>query len=165
MRPLIVALCLLVPQLAAAETVVGRVVGIADGDTLTILDGWNRQHKIRLYGIDAPEKAQPFGSVSKQNLSRLTFGRDVAVDCTRVDRYGRQVCVVRVDGIDVGLAQIAAGLAWWYRQYAREQSAQDRSTYDQAEEVARSAGVGLWSERQIVPPWDYRHRGLTSARY
>ena len=158
MRSLIFALCLLVTQLAAAETVVGRVVGIADGDTLTILDGSNRQHKIRLNGIDAPEKAQPFGNVSKQNLSRLAFGRYATAECPKVDRYRRRVCVVRVDGIDVGLAQVAAGLAWWYRKYAGEQTVLERDTYSKLENQARAVGVGLWSEPRPVQPWEWRQR-------
>ena len=99
----------------AAETLTGRVVGIADGDILTLLDSSNRQHRIRLSGIHAPEKKQPFGNVSKQNLARLAFGRDAIADCPRLDRYKRPICKVQVDGVDVGLLQIEAGLAWWYR--------------------------------------------------
>ena len=106
--------------------------------------------------IDAPEKGQPFGNVSKQNLSRLAFNRVVVADCPKVDRYGRQVCLVRVDGIDVGLAQIEAGLAWWYRKYAREQNAKDRAVYDRAENEARASGRGLWGDREPIPPWEWR---------
>ena len=102
-------------------------MSIADGDTITTLDSANQQHRIRLNGIDAPEKAQPFGNVSKQNLARLAFSRNAVVDCPKFDRYGRQVCLVRVSGIDVGLAQIEAGLAWWYRKYSREQSSTART--------------------------------------
>jgi endonuclease YncB( thermonuclease family) len=136
MRHLIVSFLLLTAHFAIAETFVGRVVSIADGDTLTILDTSNQQHRIRLNGVDAPEKAQAFGNVSKQNLARLAFGRGAVADCPKVDRYGRQVCLLRVDGIDVGLAQVEAGLTWWYRKYAKEQSPQDRATYAAVEQEA-----------------------------
>ncbi len=92
-------------------------MGIADGDTLTILDTSNQQHRIRLYGIDAPEKKQPFGSRSKQNLAALAFAKHAVVEWTKPDRYGRIIGKVIVDGQDVGLRQIEAGLAWWYRKY------------------------------------------------
>ena len=163
MRLLIVVLGLLATHVAAAETLTGRVVGIADGDTFTILDAGNQQHRIRLNGIDAPEKSQAFGNVSKQNLSRLAFGRGAVADCPKVDRYGRQVCVVRVDGVDLGLAQVGAGLAWWYRKYAKEQSAQDRATYAAVEQEAQEAKRGLWRDKDPVPPWDWRKRGSHSA--
>ena len=157
------AFLLLSASHATAETLTGRVVGIADGDTLTILDAGNQQHRIRLNGIDAPEKAQAFGNVAKQNLSRLAFGRGAVADCPKVDRYGRQVCLVRVDGIDVGLAQVGDGLAWWYRKYAREQSPQDRATYAAVEREAQEAKRGLWQDKDPMPPWEWRHRGGQSA--
>ena len=103
-----------------------RVVGVSDGDTITVLDSYNQQHRIRLYGIDAPEKKQPFGSRAKQNLSSLAFGRGATVEWSKTDRYGRIVGKVTVSGEDVGLRQLQAGLAWWYRQYAREQRPQAR---------------------------------------
>lgn len=161
-RVLLLSLALLAP-LAYAETVTGRVVGIADGDTLTILDASNQQHRIRLSGIDAPEKKQPFGSRAKQNLGSLAFGKDVQVEWSKLDRYGRIVGKVIVDGQDVGLQQLQAGLAWWYRQYAREQSAQDQAAYSQAEDAAREARLGLWSDAQYIPPWEYRHKDVLRA--
>jgi endonuclease YncB( thermonuclease family) len=93
---------------------------VADGDTITLLDNSRQQHKIRLAGIDAPEKAQPFGLRSKQHLSELAFGKDAKADCYKVDRYDRDVCTVFVNGQDVGLAQLDAGLAWWFRKYAHD---------------------------------------------
>src|SRR5512138_3802607 len=82
-----------------AEQWRGKVVGIADGDTLTLLDASHRQHRIRLDAIDAPEKSQPFGQRSRQSLAQLAHGRDAVADCPKVDRYGREVCRVTVDGI------------------------------------------------------------------
>lgn len=151
-------LLILLTPLAQAETLLGRVIAIADGDTLTILDATNQSHKIRLAGIDSPEKKQDFGQRAKTNLSTLAFGKSASADCRKRDRYQRQICVVSVAGKDVGLAQIRAGLAWWYKQYAREQTAQERMTYEQAEVAARARRLGLWADKDPMPPWDWRHR-------
>lgn len=140
-----------------AETITGRVVAIADGDTITVLDAAKTQHKIRLAGIDAPEKAQAFGQRSKESLSDLVFDQAVTVETTKRDRYGRSVGTVLVDGLDANLEQIKRGMAWHYKAYEREQSPQERQDYAKAEEVARGARVGLWKDAQPVPPWDFRH--------
>jgi len=141
---------------AHAETLTGRVVAIADGDTLTLLDLNNRQYRIRLNGIDAPEKRQPYGNRSRKKLSRLVFGRNVPAECSKRDRYGREVCKVLDGSVDAGLEQIRAGYAWWYRAYAKEQSAEDQAAYERAEERAREAKRGLWKDPKPVPPWDFR---------
>lgn len=151
-------LLILLTPLAQAETLLGRVIAIADGDTLTILDAANQSHKIRLAGIDSPEKKQAFGLRAKTNLSSLAFGKSASADCRKRDRYQRQICVVRVAGQDVGLAQIRTGLAWWYRQYAREQTALERMAYEQAEMDARARRLGLWADKEPLPPWDWRHQ-------
>ena len=142
----------------AEPVILGKVVGISDGDTLTLLDEDKQQHRIRLAGIDAPERAQPYGEASRRNLSELAYGRLVAADCPKVDRYKRLVCVVRVDGSDVSLAQIKAGLAWHYKKYANEQSPDDREAYSNAEIEVRMDGRGLWAETAPLPPWEWRHR-------
>ena len=145
----------------------GRVVGVADGDSVTVLDANLEQHKIRLQGIDAPEKAQPFGQRSKENLSRLVFDKDVRVEWSKRDRYDRIIGKVWVQPVtcptcamtlDVGHAQITVGLAWWYRKYAGEQSPEDRGAYEVSEQEARAKGVGLWSHPDPVPPWEWRRR-------
>ena len=143
---------------AVADTYTAHVVGIADGDTITVIDGQKQQHKIRLAGIDAPERAQPFGQRSKQHLSELVFGKDATLDCAKVDRYHREVCVVLIDGKDANLAQVEAGMAWWYRKYAREQTARQRADYETAEDRARAAKQGLWVDTDPMPPWEWRHR-------
>ncbi len=112
MRSLVVLLLALCSSTAWADVLEGRVVGVADGDTITLLDSNRQQHRIRLAGIDAPEKKQPFGQRSKQHLADLAFGKDAKADCYKIDRYGRDVCNVYVSGKDVGLAQVDAGLAW-----------------------------------------------------
>lgn len=139
-----------------ADTMSGRVVGITDGDTLVLLDANREQHKIRLSGIDAPEKAQPFGVRSKASLSALAFDQDVTANCPKKDRYGREVCVVVVRGKDIGLAQVADGMAWWYQKYAKQQTSQARVDYEAAEFSAKAKRVGLWADKDPVPPWDWR---------
>lgn len=139
-----------------ANSITGRVVGIADGDTLTVLDASKRQHKVRLQGIDAPEKAQPFGDVSRQHLAKLVFGQVVTVEISKQDRYKRDIGTVFIDGVDANLAQVRAGLAWHYKAYAREQHAVDRWRYAAAEQEARDARRGLWQNRHAIAPWDFR---------
>ncbi len=102
-------------------------MAIADGDTLTLLDAAHQQHRIRLSGIDAPEKKQAFGQRSKAALSALAFDKEVVAECDKRDRYRRLVCKILVDGVDVNLEQVRTGLAWWYRKYASEQGAADRA--------------------------------------
>jgi endonuclease YncB( thermonuclease family) len=153
---LLVALCCANFQLCAA-TYGGRVVGVSDGDTITVLDSTNTQHKVRLSGIDAPEKAQAFGHVSKQSLSAFVFSKAVVIDTTKTDKYGREVGKVLVDGQDANLEQVRRGMAWHYKQYQAEQSPPDRQTYSDAEITARSSTKGLWRDVSPVPPWDFRH--------
>jgi endonuclease YncB( thermonuclease family) len=145
------------PLFALANTIDGRVVAIADGDTLTVLDSKNQQHKIRLAGIDAPEKSQPFGTRSKENLSSLAFGKPVTVEWSKTDKYGRTIGKVVVAGHDVNLLQVRSGLAWHYKAYEKEQSPADRTLYAQAETDAHNRGAGLWQDANPIPPWDYRH--------
>ena len=145
-------------QVALANEIQGRVVGVSDGDTITILDAKNQQHKVRLAGIDAPEKSQAFGQASKKQLSDLVYGKAVAVEWQKLDRYGRTVGKVLLDGFDVCLDQIRKGMAWHYKKYAGDQSAADRQTYAAVEAEAREARLGLWLYASPEPPWDYRHR-------
>ena len=139
-----------------AVTITGRVVGIADGDTVTVLDAQKVQHKIRLAGIDAPEKAQPFGNRSKVSLSDLAFDKMVTVETDKRDRYGREVGKVLVNGRDVNLIQVERGMAWHYKAYEREQSSSDRKLYDAAESDAKAARRGLWRDAEPTPPWEFR---------
>ncbi len=139
-----------------ADVLVGRVVGVSDGDTVTVLDGDRVQHKVRLAGIDAPESHQAYGGRSKQHLSSLVFSQDVQVEWHKLDRYGRLVGKILVGGVDANLRQVEAGLAWHYQQYHREQSPADREAYASAERRARDARFGLWADAAPVPPWDFR---------
>ena len=139
-----------------ADTLTGRVVGIADGDTLTLLDATNTQHKIRLSGIDSPEKGQPFGQACKKSLSDLAYDRVVAVDSNKLDRYGRVIGKVLVNGQDVNLEQVRRGCGWHYKKYQNEQILDDRLSYNAAEESARARRVGLWTDLEPTPPWEWR---------
>jgi endonuclease YncB( thermonuclease family) len=149
--------CLLVQSgQILADAIEGRVVGISDGDTITVLDSSKKQHKIRLAGIDAPEKKQPFGQASKVHLSDLVFGKDVVLDCGKTDRYRREICIVMINGQDANLGQVRAGMAWWYRKYQNEQTAQQRAAYEAAEAAAAAGRVGLWRDAGPVSPWEWR---------
>jgi endonuclease YncB( thermonuclease family) len=141
---------------AASATLEGKVIGVADGDTITILTADHQQHKIRLAGIDAPEKGQPFGTRSKQTLSQMVYGQPAIVEYSKRDRYGRIVGRVEVDGRDVNLDQLREGSAWVYLQYIRELPKTDRRLYLDAEELARNGSLGLWHDRQPEPPWEWR---------
>lgn len=157
LAPSLVAVVLaLVAITASADTITGRVVGIADGDTLTLLDAANTQYKIRLSGIDSPEKGQPFGQVCKRSLSDLAYDRVAVVESTKLDRYGRVIGKVLVNNQDVNLEQVRRGCGWHYKKYQDEQILDDRLSYNSAEESAKSRKVGLWTDHEPVPPWEWR---------
>jgi micrococcal nuclease len=136
--------------IAAASHFVGNVIGVADGDTITVLRD-RAPVKIRLDGVDCPEGGQDFGQRARQFTSGLVFGKTVTVDVHDVDRYGRLVARVSVGGVDVGTALVTAGLAWHYKQYSRD------PVLAQAEVTARAQHVGLWRQPNPQPPWEFRH--------
>lgn len=141
---------------ASAESLHGKVVGISDGDTITVLID-HHEVKVRVAGIDAPEKKQPFGQRSKEHLSDCAFGKSVAVEWSKKDRYGRTIGKVTADGVDCGLRQVQDGLAWHYKAYAKEQTRIDRKAYGQAEDGAKAVHSGLWATSNPIPPWEFRH--------
>lgn len=161
-------LCVLLgTPVAFADTLIGKVVGVADGDTVTVLDAQQVQHRVRLMGIDAPEKTQPFGGRAKQNLSAIVFGRQVEIDWNKRDRYGRIIGRIRAPSPecrgadcppvqDVCIAQVATGFAWHFKHYESEQFPEDRARYAAAEEGARAKRLGLWADPHPVPPWNWR---------
>ena len=159
----VLALGALLSFSACAEILSGRIVGISDGDTVTLLDIHQRQYKIRLTGIDAPEKKMPFGQRSKEHLSDLIFSKDVQVETEKLDRYGRTLGKILLDRKDINLAMINAGLAWHYKRYQQEQSASDRLLYSHAEVQARQQRNGLWRDPSPTPPWEWRKGARTSA--
>lgn len=152
---------------ALADEIEARVVKVSDGDTITVLDHDRREIKIRLAGIDAPEKKQAFGERSKQHLAGLVFGKDVRIEWHKRDKYGRTIGKVWVapascgncaKTVDANLAQLTAGMAWWYRQYAKEQPVGDQNQYSRAEAEAQNRRTGLWADPSPLPPWEWRHR-------
>jgi endonuclease YncB( thermonuclease family) len=156
-RSLLACFALLASVTAYGEVIAGTVVGISDGDTVTLLADRHVQVKIRLAGIDAPEKRQAFGDRSKTNLSRMVFQRNIDADCGKSDRYHRRICVLYVDGTDVSFEQVRQGMAWHYKQYQREQTPKQREDYAVAEFNAQTQRIGLWSGKNPVPPWEFRH--------
>jgi endonuclease YncB( thermonuclease family) len=159
---LLITLLLSPPALADIS---GRVVAVTDGDTIKVLDADNVQYKVRLKGIDAPEQGQPFGKASRNHLAFMVAGKEVRVVSSGEDRYGRVLGKVWVQPadcpscgktLDANYAQVLAGMAWWYRYYASEQSAEDRGRYESAEDEARARGWGLWADPDPVSPYEWR---------
>jgi endonuclease YncB( thermonuclease family) len=157
---------LLASHATAAETLSGRVVRTSDGDTLIVLLD-RRQVKVRINGIDAPEKRQAFGEKFKQSLARMAFQKDARLECHKKDQYGRNVCKVWVQPsdcsscgqtLDVGHAQVIAGMAWWFRRYIKEQTLEDRGRYESSEKEARLRRLGLWNDPHPIPPWEWRRQ-------
>ena len=156
MRITLLFVLLITHCLVQAGTLTGRVVRVSDGDTVVILDSGNAQHKIRLTGIDAPERGQAFGTKSKEHLSDSVAGKFVVVEYDKRDRYQRILGKVLLSDQDMNLEQVKAGYAWHYKKYQNEQSSGDRELYSEAEIEAREAGRGLWYDPDPVPPWEYR---------
>jgi endonuclease YncB( thermonuclease family) len=151
------SLLLLTSGHAYAEVLTGQVISISDGDTITVLDESQTQHKIRLAGIDAPEKTQAFGQASKKSLSDLVFQKQVNVYWEKTDRYQRIVGKVSLQDQDICLEQVKRGMAWHYKQYQRDQTQEDRLKYDRAEREARDNRIGLWSDDAPIEPSKFRH--------
>jgi len=132
-----------------------KVVKVTDGDTVHVLDRSRERHKIRLGGIDAPEKDQAFGRRSTQNLARHIAGKSVSVEYNKRDQYDRIIGKLLLDSRDINLLQVKEGYAWHYKKYQNEQSDLDRMLYSSAETEARGKKIGLWSV-PATPPWEYR---------
>lgn len=145
------AFLLLLPVSALAETISGRVVSVADGDTLTILTTEKTEIKIRLAAIDAPEKAMPFGQQSKQSLSELCFRKQATAETVDIDRYGRTVAAITCEGVLANDAQVKNGLAWVYRKHSK-----GFEHLFPLEDAAKASGIGLWADKGPTPPWEWR---------
>jgi endonuclease YncB( thermonuclease family) len=133
-----------------AQVLSGRVVGVTDGDTFTLLATGNRRVKIRVSDIDAPEKSQPFGSKSKKILSDLIFGQEVSLKNTSLDRYGRTLARVSLDSVDVSSEMVKLGAAWVYVRFSSDE------TLPPLQAEAQRSKVGLWSLPSPVAPWEWR---------
>lgn len=150
MRWITVFAVLAVAHVSAADEFRGKVVSVADGDTITVLDGDKVQHKIRLQGIDAPEKNQAFGSKSKELLTDKIAGHEVLVEWKEKDRYGRILGEVMLGRRHINLEMVQEGMAWHYVQYSKSKE------LDRAEQGARHARRGLWIDKDPIPPWAFR---------
>jgi micrococcal nuclease len=130
----------------------GKVVGVSDGDTITVLKADNTTVKVRLSAIDCPETAQDFGAKAKAATSRLCYGKTVTVESEGTDRYGRTLAFVYVDGLCVNKELLKLGMAWHYKKYSQDKE------LAALEDTARRDKVGLWSQASPVAPWDFRRK-------
>ena len=146
---------ILATPLVQADTLTGRVARVENGDTLVIVVVNNAQQKIRLQGIDAPEEGQAYGRQSKEHLADIVIGRFVVVEYNKRDRNQQILGKVLLNGNDVNLEQINAGLAWYQKKHQDEQSTADRVKYSDAERGARREGRSLWGDPHPIPPWEY----------
>lgn len=150
-RSAIVLVTIWLFSVAHAETLHGTVVGVSDGDTLTVYDrSKNGAFRVRLAEIDAPEKAQPFGQRAKQALSGLCYRKEARVETTQKDRYGRVIGHVWCNGVNANKEMVKQGMAWVYRHYAKDEH------LVLLEEAARHARIGLWRDNNPMPPWEWR---------
>lgn len=150
LKVLFLALVIFLVAGANAATLRGKCVAVTDGDTIKVLVN-NQEIKVRLNGVDAPEKKQPFGTQAKKFTSNFCFGKDVVVYSTGNDRYGRTLGWVYVGNRSLSREIVSAGFAWWYRQYAPH-----NLTLQNAETSARTAKRGLWIDPHAIAPWEWR---------
>ena len=158
MKKLILIFILFLSNFVHAKTIEGLVVGVSDGDTITVLDQKKNTFKIRLQGIDAPEKNQAFGEKSKLSLHDLVHSKQVRIEYDKEDKYGRIVGKVIVDDVDICLQQLVLGMAWHYKKYQNEQSLSDRALYSETELKSKSLKLGLWTDDTPMPPWEFRKK-------
>lgn len=139
-----------IPTVHQISVVTGKVVGVSDGDTITVFTAAKERMRVRLAEIDAPESNQDYGTQSKKALSDLCFGKAATVTISTKDRYDRFVGRVTCDGTDAHAHMVRTGMAWVYERYAKDKSLM------KLQEHARSQRVGLWSQANPIAPWDFR---------
>ena len=149
-RILAIFLLLALP-VCLGDTLLGRVIRVLDGDTIELLTAQRESIRIRLNAIDAPEKSQAYGQRSRKYLDDMVHGRNVRVQYTSKDRYGRVLGDIYVGEELINLKMVEAGLAWHYVMFAKDHTAMAK-----AEVEARTARRGLWQEPHPIPPWEYR---------
>ena len=155
MKKILPVILLIVIWPFAAHAWMAKVVSVTDGDTIKVYTVDQGQVKIRLYGIDTPEKGQPYGKAAGKYLASLIAGAIVEVETVTTDRYGRTVGIVWDDDTNINQQMVQAGYAWVYRKYC------DRpfcSEWLELEGKARSSRIGLWKESNPVPPWEWRRK-------
>ena len=144
--------------------ITGKVIGISDGDTITVLNEKHEQLKIRLAGIDCPEKSQAFGNRAKRTLSDKVFSQNVKVETRDKDKYGRTLGIVKIGEEDINQYMISEGVAWHYKKYANTQPTEEADRYAKAEETARLNKKGLWIQEHPTPPWEFREQNKNSSK-
>lgn len=156
---LVVLAALIFAQVSfASETITGKVVRVADGDTITVLTLGNQQVKVRFYGVDCPEKKQAFGQRARQFTASMVAGQQVDVEVINTDRYGRAVgVIISPDGTNVNQALLANGFAWYYGQYCKAPFCRQ---WKQEEMMARRDRRGLWVDKNPIEPWNWRKMRL-----
>ena len=165
MRTLLISLVLFASTaINAGPLTPGLVVAISDGDTITLLTEDKQQLKIRLVGIDTPEKKQAYGSKAREHLASRIFKQEVEVNLRKKDQYGRHLGVIYIGGIDINQLMIQDGYAWFYKQYAKDQPKEEALRYAKAEQDARAKHKGLWADPNPVAPWDFRKEDKEQAR-
>lgn len=138
--------------LSTSRTFNAKVVGVHDGDSITVLTSSNQQIKVRLEGIDCPELKQDYGQKAKQYTSTLCFGKEVRVEETGKDRYGRTLAFIYIGNTCINKELLRAGMAWHFKKY------NSNSELNRLESAARSKKVGLWSQSSPIPPWEFRNK-------
>lgn len=151
LRTTTLLLCTIFSTAAFANTIAGHVIRVIDGDTLQVQDAAAKTHRIRLAHIDAPESDQLGGAEAKESLAGMTLGQPFTADCKTVDRYGRAICTVLIQGEDINAKQVERGMAWVSRQYPPKGPPMLRT-----EALARIARRGLWQSPSPTPPWIWR---------
>ena len=131
---------------------IDKVVGVHDGDTITLLTSDNQSFKVRLYGIDSPELKQPGGKKAKQFLSSICFGKEVRIEKLGIDRYQRVIgWLYTIDGMSINKMMVDSGWAWDYKQYSKK-----HPELQIAEDSAKARGKNIWSMKHPIEPWLYR---------
>lgn len=149
-KPFLILAAVLALNAAQAQAQQYRVIGVMDGDTVKVLSNDRQQIKCRLHGVDAPEKNQAYGQRSKDSLSEMVFQKLVDVAVVDRDQYGRSICRISLNGVDINKVQLQRGMVWHYSRYSKDAS------YAQAEAAARQQRLGLWADANPTPPWAFR---------
>jgi micrococcal nuclease len=149
----LIYVCIPLTVYSQTQIIKGKLIGIGDGDTFTLLSENKTQYKIRLNGIDCPEKGQDFGKKAKDFTYRFCAQQVVVAELLSKDKYGRNIANVTVNGVSLNQALLAQGLAWHYTKYSQDQN------LAKLEQEARSKSINIWSVNKPMPPWIYRKRG------
>ena len=158
MRTMLMIIFVLCSIVAGAQTYPGKVTAVKDGDTVEMLVN-GKPLRIRLFGIDCPEKGQPFGEKARQYTARLCFGKVVKAKKVDMDRYGRTVAEVSLpDGSDLNMQLVQAGYAWQYTYYSKSVE------MTQAQASAKAARRGLWQHAHPIEPWAWRKQHRRAAK-